>query len=63
MVDALVLQSKYASSQYKWPAIQHMNYSKKVLKFMQEPFKKKEVIHWNEQEQDNYIMMAIETCI
>ena len=28
MVDALVLQSKYASSQYKWPAIQHMNYSK-----------------------------------
>ena len=30
---------------------------------MQEPFKKKEVIHWNEQEQDNYIMMAIETCI
>ena len=29
MVDALVLQSKYASSQYKWPAIQHMNYSKK----------------------------------
>ena len=30
---------------------------------MHKPFRMKEAIYWNEQEQDNYIMMAVETCM